>query len=82
MKKTERYGIVIFMEIAKRLALVLHWMGFVGGAFLGWLALTYVWDGGEDAAAFLAPVIFLFFTANGWLLRYIIVGKVHFLPWR
>ena len=26
--------------------------------------------------------IFLFFTLNGWLLRYIIVGKVHFLPWR
>ena len=70
------------MEIAKRLALVLHWMGFVGGSFLGWAALSTSFGGGEDAGLFLAPIIFLFFTANGWLLRYIIVGKVHFLPWR
>ena len=70
------------MEIAKRLALVLHWMGFVGGSFLGGVAIFVFFTAGEDAALFSAPVIFLFFTANGWLLRYIIVGKVHFLPWR
>ena len=70
------------MEIVKRLALVLHWMGFVGGAFLGWGALDYYWDGGEDVALLLALIIFLFFSLNGWLLRYIIVGTVHFLPWR
>ena len=70
------------MEIAKRLALVLHWMGFVGGAFLGGVAIFVFFAQGEVAALFSAPVIFLFFTLNGWLLRYIIVGKVHFLPWR
>ena len=70
------------MEIVKRLALVLHWMGFVGGVLLGAVSLLMFFTEGLVAPLFLAPVIFLFFTANGWLLRYIIVGKVHFLPWR
>ena len=70
------------MEIVKRLALVLHWMGFVGGAFLGIICVLGLFEVGSVAYLFLAPVIFLFFTANGWLLRYIIVGTVHFLPWR
>mgnify|MGYP001183160273 CR=1 FL=1 len=70
------------MEIVKRLALVLHWMGFVGGVLLGAIGIFAFFAQGVIEALFSAPIIFLFFTLNGWLLRYIIVGKVHFLPWR
>ncbi len=78
----KRYGTINLMEIAKRLALVLHWMGFVGGVFFGGIALFVFFAQGEVSALLSFPVIFLFFTAIGWLIRYIIVGKVHFLPWK
>jgi hypothetical protein len=43
----------------------------------------FVESGSDDIAMFLsAPLLLFFFTGSGWLVRYIIVGKVHYLPYK
>ena len=84
------------MSIADRLGLVIHWIGFGCGLFIagliaynGFLNLMYVRTviGGLDtqfllesflllALAFLLPLML------GWLIRYVLSGKVHILPFK
>lgn len=84
------------MSIADRLGLVIHWIGFGCGLFItglivynGFLNLMYVRTvmGGLDtqflfesflllAPAFLLPLML------GWLIRYVLIGKVHILPFK
>ena len=74
------------MEIVKRLALMIHWIGFLLGSFffLGFMIGGFFVDGLEDSVtAFLAaPVMLVLFAGIGWLIRFILVGKINFYPWR
>jgi hypothetical protein len=71
--------------VLSRLALVIHWVGFIFGVifFFGAMIGGFVESGSDDIAMFLsAPLLLFFFTGIGWLIRYIIVGKVHYLPYK
>ena len=84
------------MSIADRLGLVIHWIGFGCGLFItglivynGFLNLMYVRTvvGGLDTQflfesfLLLAPA-FLLLLMLGWLIRYVLSGKVHILPFK
>ena len=79
-----------------RFALVIHWISFLVGLTIAtviiynaYLNLTTVrsLDGGYDtqylieSALLLIPISILPLLL-GWLIRYILIGKVHLLPWR
>ncbi len=70
------------MEILKRLALVIHWIGFIVGV------ITFLLISFSDGDIFgltrlLLGIFFLFlYTGIGWLIRYVISGMIHFLPWK
>lgn len=73
------------MEIAKRLGLVIHWIGFVIGFFFFGLSLFAGLSGAESDGlnvSIYGLIFFLISTSFGWLIRYIIIGKIHFLPWK
>ena len=73
------------MEIAKRLGLVIHWIGFVIGLFFFGLFVFISLSGAESDALYVRGIGFLIFTVAssiGWLIRYIIAGKIPFLPWK
>jgi hypothetical protein len=84
------------MTIADRLGLVSHWTGFITGAILsiavaydGYEDLMYVrtltdkldYDFLFESLLVLIPV-FLLPLLLGWLIRYILSGKVHILPFK
>lgn len=79
-----------------RLGLVIHWISFLVGIMIAtiviynaFLNLTTIrsLDGGYDtqylidSALLLIPISILPLLL-GWLIRYILSGKVHFLPWK
>ena len=70
------------MEILKRLALVIHWIGFIVGV------ITFLLISFSDGDIFgltrlLLGIFFLFlYTGIGWLIRYVISGMINFLPWK
>ena len=80
------------MEIVKRLALVIHWIGFTIGViscvFAGTLAggiTVVVWELQFSLAAgsvILFGLVGFLSLGLGWLIRWIIVGKIHWLPWK
>ena len=79
-----------------RFALVIHWFSFFVGLWIAtvviynaYLNLTTVrsLDGGYDTqylieSALLVIPISILPLLLGWLIRYILSGKVHLLPWR
>ena len=80
----------------ERFALVIHWIGFVTGLILAtvitknmYLNITKVrsLDNTLDtefiiqSALLLIPVSVLPLLL-AWLIRYILIGKIHILPWR
>ena len=84
------------MSIADRLGLVIHWIGFGCGLFItglivynGFLNLMYVRTVmGELDTSYLfesiliLPPAFLLPLMLGWLIRYVLSGKVHILPFK
>ena len=84
------------MSIADRLGLVIHWIGFGCGLFIavlvaynGYQNILYVRTVmGEldysfllESFLLLAPAFFLPLML-GWLIRYVLSGKVHILPFK
>ena len=70
------------MAIVARIGLVVHWFGFLVGAFFFLLSMGvgFVNTGGWQA--FLsAPIFFFIPWGIGWLIRYILVGRIKLLPW-
>ena len=70
----------------ERLALVIHWFGFLIGIFIFFLFMgvgfTSDQTGLQGAAPFFTAPVFAFIPWGiGWLIRFIVVGKVKSLPW-
>jgi hypothetical protein len=82
------------MSIADRLGLVSHWTGFITGAILsvtynGYENLMYVRTLTDKLdydflfeSLLLLIAIFVLPLLLGWLIRYILCGKVHILPFK
>jgi hypothetical protein len=83
------------MSIADRLGLVSHWTGLITGAILsisatynGYEDLMYVKTSYDNYYVFWFGsllVVIAFFVLPlllGWLIRYILSGKVHILPFK
>ncbi|MDB0070451.1 hypothetical protein N9F72_03765 [Gammaproteobacteria bacterium] len=83
------------MSIADRLGLVSHWAGFITGAIL---SIYNTYDGYEDlmyvrtlydnyyvfwfGSLLVVIAFFVLPLLLGWLIRYILSGKVHILPFK
>jgi hypothetical protein len=72
------------MEILKRIALIAHWVGFVCASFLGLLFMVSIFTNSDLGWLAFLMSIFSFFSCSGlgWLVRFVLIGKVHFLPWK
>ena len=80
------------MEMLKRFALVIHWVSFVSGILFGLLliGLSMTPDFSNAGTEIFQRVLLFFlglfsffaFSGLGWLSRFVLIGKVHFLPWK
>ena len=84
------------MNIADRLGLVIHWIGFGWGlinagmkAYNALLIDMYVREVDDELdysflieSFLLLPIAFLLPLMLGWLIRYVLCGKVHILPFK
>ena len=75
------------MEILARFALVIHWVSFATGIILGLILTSLISlpeaDNFQKISAFILGLFsFISCSAMGWLARYVLVGKIHFLPWK
>jgi hypothetical protein len=70
----------------KRLALVIHWVGFLSGAALviGFLlaVITLGWSQGIFVAIGFLLALFLVPFLAGWVVRFILTGNKSFFPWK
>ena len=72
------------MDILHRFALLVHWFSFIVGiiAFSA-LFITAFTEAQQPILILLfAPVLFFACNGMGWLFRFVISGKIHFLPWK
>ena len=69
------------MASVARIGLVIHWFGFLLGAFFFVFLIFTGFEESSGPAFFASPFLFFLFSGLGWLIRYILVGKTHFLPW-
>ena len=72
------------MDILHRFALIVHWFSFiVGTVFFSVMVYTAFFESQQPILGLLfAPVILVACNGLGWLFRFVISGKIHFLPWR
>tara|TARA_X000000368_G_scaffold295996_1_gene235590 strand:- start:316 stop:564 length:249 start_codon:yes stop_codon:yes gene_type:complete len=78
------------MDILHRFALIVHWFSFiVGVVFFSVLVYIAFFEAQEPTRGIIkelvllfAPVIFIGCHGMGWLFRFVISGKIHFLPWK
>ena len=80
------------MDILHRFALVVHWSGFITGiastCVMFWIGTVPSSDVEDPQLyvrfAFFLFGIFTFFacTGMGWMARFVLSGKIHFLPWK
>lgn len=69
----------------KRFALVVHWGSFSFGNLFGlvFIGLSTSPEFNNSGMLFFLGVFTIFaFSGLGWLARFVLVGKVHFLPWK
>ncbi len=66
-----------------RLGLVVHWFGFVCGCitFVAGMYMGFT-NSGNSEVFLIAPLTLFVLTAMGWLIRYVISGKCHYLPYK
>ena len=74
------------MEILSRLALVIHWIGFlIGLSFSLFLMRALLFNETNDSPDFfmyLAIALgFIIPWLIGWVIRFILVGNINLLPW-
>lgn len=67
-------------SVLSRLGLIIHWGGFLIGLMTSLAIIMNVFQ--QPLAIFIAPFSFIFFTGLGWIIRFILVGKIHFLPYK
>lgn len=69
-------------EIIERLALVIHWFGFIAGL----ISIPVVFEGtmheGVWVAATNALHLIFLFSISGWVIRFILTGDKFFFPWK
>ena len=84
------------MDILHRFALIIHWFSFIVGTLASFFFIYFFYLNLTDSisvdASFnwqfflwsmlLIPFAFVSCNGLGWLFRFVISGKVHFLPWR
>ena len=79
------------MYILHRFALLVHWSSFVVALGFGSVMLIYGFIPSSDADMthymrflFIVFGVFTFFacTGMGWMARFVLSGKIHFLPWK
>ena len=79
------------MDIIHRFALIVHWSSFVLGLGFGsvMLILGFIPSSDSDMTLFMrflfiAFGVFTFFACAGmgWMARFVLSGKIHFLPWK
>ena len=67
----------------QRLGLVIHWFGFIFGIWAFVIGMYIGFTTTNSAINFLVSPLMLFaFTGLGWLVRYILIGKCDFFPYR
>ena len=81
---------------AERLGITIHWIGFVIGLLAGGTGVyglymnvttqrsldgSLQWEFIYDSLL-LIPVFFLLPLLAGWFIRWLLVGKTHFLPFK
>ena len=64
----------------ERLGLVIHWVGFLAGVIS--VIFFFLLGGDLTITLFFSTFSFVIFSVCSWAIRYILAGKVHFLPWR
>ena len=77
------------MDILHRFALIVHWSSFVLGLGFGTMLIILGFIAPESTEVFTRILlmvfgVFTFFacTGMGWMARFVLSGKIHFLPWR
>ena len=68
-----------------RLGIAIHWSFFIVALSVPISTLGgIIFSGDEDFYGILpySPIVFAFFSLIGWLFRYILSGKCHFLPYK
>ena len=75
------------MSIAERIGLLIHWFSFLVGVNFFIIVFAIGFFEAKDAwqiflTAFSAPFLLFISCSIGWLIRYILAGKVHLLPWK
>ena len=70
------------MGIVSRIGLVIHWFGFLLGAFFFAFLIFTGFEESSGPAFFTAPFLYFLFSGLGWLIRYILVGRIKLLPWK
>ena len=75
------------MNILKGFSLAVHWGSFLSGILFALTSLYIsVLPNLSNIQRFglvvFALIIFFSCSGLGWLARYILVGKIHFLPWK
>ena len=79
------------MDILQRFALIIHWSGLITGVVLGssYLSIGIIPYLSPDVPLYgrflliaVAAFTFLACSGLGWLFRFVISGKIHFLPWK
>ena len=77
------------MGILHRFALIVHWSSFVVGLGFGATLIILGFIPPETTEVsmrilLMAFGVFTFFacTGMGWMARFVLSGKIHFLPWK
>ena len=77
------------MDILHRFALIVHWSSFVLGIVFGamLIILSFIPSDIDMVSQRILLVVFGVFTffactGMGWMARFVLSGKIHFLPWR
>ena len=72
------------MDILHRFALIVHWFSFVFGVIIFLVVVSNAFSGAPQPILIIlfAPVILFACNGLGWLFRFVISGKIHFLPWK
>ena len=70
------------MEILKVLGLVTHWFSFVVGVFSCFYVAKSFGASGSTIGMILGLMALWASTLCGWIVRYILVGKIPFLPFK
>lgn len=69
-----------------KFSLFVHWLGFISAVFFGFLfigtAIKPEYSDNSILLSLLGVFACVACSGLGWLARYVLVGKINFLPWK